>query len=169
MFSKIKIHIAQHGIIGICCGLVFVFAMRGFDVRILIMTGLPLLLAFLKFKQNKSKIAESFLVCVGVAAIIAEVNFIFPDLGLNSKMFDRVHDGRLFALYLIIYLVYAFIVLPIHWFVGYRKSKVSGIKYPLSSFTCCSALFMSIVVSLGFISSMPDIFYKAGLSPIIKF
>jgi hypothetical protein len=166
MVGRLRRHFVHQGVLALCLAVFSLLQMRGFDWRVLLMFGLPTVLAILQMRQNKSLLAEAFLICIGVASVVALIPWLFPRLGMDTKIEPNSHNNRLANLYLCIYLAWLFVVMPIYLFVGSLLAKARGGVPRLSSFTCYLGLFAVSFLWIGFLSSPIRALYLLGLWPI---
>ena len=168
MLGKRARHIVHHGLLSLSLAAFSLFTMGGLDWRMFPLFGLPIALALIHARVNKSRVAEAFLVSVGVASLIALLPWLFPRLGLSSTVRTTNHNNRLFTLYVGIYLVWLLVVLPIHLFIGSLQAKGRGKVPQFSPFTCYLGLFTASLFWIGGLSSLVGSLKRVGLLPLFE-
>jgi hypothetical protein len=165
--EKLRRHLMTHGLIAMAITAFSLFAMRGFDVRALLVFGFPTAVAFVHARTGKSPVAEAFLICIGVASVIALIPALFPHLGIGFGAIDpRNHNNRLATIYCIIYFTWIFVVLPIHFFVGGLLARRRGRPAVVSRFTCILGVCAIGLVWPAILTMLPKIVHRVGLWPI---
>ncbi|MDB6140230.1 MAG: hypothetical protein JWO94_3302 [Verrucomicrobiaceae bacterium] len=164
---KIVRQIGNHGVLALVMAVVSLFAVRGFDWNKLLLFGIPTLFALVSARRNSSRVAEAFLISVGVAAIIAAVPRLFPQLGSHGALSPDAYNNRLMTLYLCIYLLWLFVVLPLHLFGGSLRARRRGEPARFSWVTCWLGLFAANLFWLIGLASLPSILASIGLWPVM--
>ena len=167
MNKEINRHIADHGIVAMAFAIFSLFSISSFDGNMLMFFGVPMVGALVHARMNASKFAEAFLICVGVASILAYITSLFPRLGHASTLPLEIHNNRLMTLYLTIYLSWGFVVLPIHFFIGSLRARRRGEIAMLSPFTCYLGLVTVSLLWLAGILSLPSAIMRVGFWPIL--
>ena len=135
---------------------------RGFDIRQVLLFGVPVLLALLIASQEAATrgriLARLFLSLIGLGLIIAKVPWIFPKLGGMDRNLPPDSD-RALTWYCAVYLLYFAFVLPIHLFTASLQQLKQGKPAQFSAFTCYLGLFTSAVAGPGMVWLVVESFH----------
>jgi hypothetical protein len=140
---------------------------RGFDIRQVLLFGVPVLLALAVASQEATTrgrlLARLFLVLIGLGLVIAKIPWVFPKLGGMDQNLPPESD-RALTWYCAVYLLYFSFVLPIHLFSASLRQLKQGKPAQFSAFTCYLGLFASAVVGPGMVCVAVEFFH---LLPIV--
>jgi hypothetical protein len=164
--GKVRHHFVQQGLVSLAFAVFSLLQMRGFDWRVLALFGFPTLMALVHARLKKSRVAEAFLISIGIASVIALIPWLFPRLGLDHKIEATDHNNRLVNLYVCIYLVWLLGVLPVHLFGGSLRAKRRGEVPRFSSFTSYLGLFTASLFWIAFLASPMRTLELVGLWPV---
>lgn len=131
---------------------VLLIAVRGFDVRQLLLFVVPVLLALLmSSKQPPTRgtaLAKVFLSFLAFGLLVAKLPWLFPKLGGVDPLLAAESD-RLLAWYLAVYLPFFSFVVPCHYFTSELQQHRLGKPASLSRFTCRLGLATAFVLAPG--------------------
>jgi hypothetical protein len=164
--EKLRRHAVTHGLLSLAFTAFSFFVMRGFDFKTLFFFGFPTLLALVHARAGKSRVAEAFLVSIGVASVVALIPQLFPHLGGFENHTPRNHNDRLAMLYSFIYFGWIVIVLPIHLFWGGLRARKEGKPAMFSVFTCRFGIFATWFIWFVVLISLPKIIEGSGIWPL---
>jgi hypothetical protein len=153
-------HVRRHGLAALFVSAWSLALLRGLDLRIVLLFGLPPVFAGLHTGSNSSRatrrVAWAFLVLVSLGYVVAHVPQLFPNLGGVERRLEPWQD-RMLTWYVAVYLTWIFGVLPAHLFLGSLRAHRQGERAPFSRFTCRLGLFAAALCCLslpGFLASL---------------
>jgi hypothetical protein len=137
---------------------------RGLDVKILLLFFYPpfLALVFENLAQRKSSrfIAALFLTMLSLGEIPMRFPRLFPNLGKGGESQLAPEYNRLLAWYIIVYLLYVFLLLPLFLFtrglIDHKRKRPAQ----FSKFTCVLGLFTCLVVGTGMASAYFEFLHR---------
>jgi hypothetical protein len=159
-------HMAWRGIVALIIPVYSLILLRGLDPRIILLFGLPPLLAVLStkacFSQATRRVAWTFLGAIALGALIARHVQLFPNLrGFDPNL--PPWQDRVLMWYAGVYIIWLSCVLPVHIFLGSLRASGRGEPAPFSRFTCYLGLMTSGLFWVG----MPGLLALLGFWPIL--
>ena len=141
--------------------------LRGLDVRIILLFGLPPAFAALSTTRDATKgqrrLAWSFLAAIGIGATISRFPALFPKLGAGWVPHGLPQEyDRLLAWYAAVYVAFVMGVLPVFVFARALCKRRKGEPADLSPFTCYLGLFTMTLVWVAF----PGVLALLGFWPL---
>ncbi|MEP3479621.1 MAG: hypothetical protein ABJZ55_10270 [Fuerstiella sp.] len=141
--------------------------LRGFDFRQLLLFVVPVLLALAVSRQEPatrgSLLAQIFLGLIAFGLIIAEIPWLFPNLGGVDPNLPRETD-RALTWYVAVYLLFFMTVCPFHLFTDSLSRQHQGRPAQFSKFTCWLGLFTASIMCVGMFAGAFRFF---GIWPIV--
>ena len=126
--------------------------LRGLEFRLILLFVLPVIAAVAVAQQDpatrSSRIAKIFLLLTSIGMIVAEVPWLFPQLGGVDPNLPQPID-RALTWYAAVYLIFFFCVCPIHLFTESLACHARGQFAEISVFTCWLGLFTASIMGIG--------------------
>jgi hypothetical protein len=164
--SKMTRSLAHSGLKALAVAVVLLLLLRGLDIRILLLYGLPPLFAVFFTDDGHSwgtrKAAWWFLAAIGVGSALAHWPQVFPRLGGAADDLSPFHD-RLLTWYAGVYLVSLLGVLPFWVFIRNLLMHARGEPAFFSRFTCYLGLITSALCWFG----LPQVLWLLGFWPLV--
>ena len=83
-FERLVRHLAWHGVLALSVAVAYLVLLRGLELRIILLFGLPPTYAAFftsaRFSRGTRRVAWAFLAAVGVGALVAHFPTLFPKL-----------------------------------------------------------------------------------------
>lgn len=167
-FGQDIVHqLAWHGVLALGVAVILLAIFRGFDFRIVIGYGVPVMIAVaatnVKYADAVRLSGWTFLVGIGIGAGIAHVPQLFPNLGGVAPQLPQWQD-RLLTWYASQCAAWGAVVLPFHLFGGGLRYKWLAGRPPQFFTTACYAGL--VIASLVCVFCFPEWLARFGFLPV---
>jgi len=136
-------HVVVEGLVALLLAVAQLVLLRGLNPAILLLFGLPPLMAFVAVRHSPRKttrvVGALFLALIALGAIIAHIPAILPKMGGFDRRLAPAVD-RLLTWYACVYLVFVTLIVPTRVFVGSLLQRRCGEQPQFSTFTCVLGL-----------------------------
>jgi hypothetical protein len=157
--------LAHHGVVALVVAVGSLVLLRGLDLGMILLFGLPPVVAGLftrpRFSRGTRGVAWSFLGAVGIGAVLAQFPQLLPHLGGFDPRLAPWQD-RMLTWYAGVYIVWLVLVLPAKFFLGELNAHKRGEAVHVSPFTCYLGLVTLALGSMG----VPAVLVLLGFWPL---
>jgi hypothetical protein len=158
-------HLVSHGVVALLLAAAPLFWLRGLDFGLIVLVGLPPFLAVF-FTRRKvppvtRRIAWTFLVLIGLGALVADSPALFPKLGGFERRLNPWQD-RMLTWYGAVYVFWFLVVLPTSLFLGSLRAHREGRPAKVSRPTCYLGLVTTGLLALTY----PGVLGLLGFWPV---
>jgi hypothetical protein len=163
--ARLARHLAWHGVGALAVAVAYLVLLRGLELRIIVMFGIPPTCAVLftaaRFPRATRRVAWAFLTAVGIGALVAPFPILFPRLrGFEGQL--PPWQDRMLTWYACVYIIWGVIVLPLYGFCGSLRAHRLGQPARLSRPTCYLGIFTVTLFCLA----LPGLFVLVGFWPV---